>query len=64
MTRCNRTICRDEQYEVDDKEKQCVNIMRFGMGRHCVYWIGHPDFPAGYFGTMKAAKQYAELMYG
>jgi hypothetical protein len=32
-------------------------------GRRCVYWIEHVDFPTGYFGSMKAAKEYANAMY-
>jgi hypothetical protein len=65
---CNKshvvtTLYRRNQEENDKKEKEYVNIMRFGTRGHYVYWIEHVDFPTGYFGSMKAAKDYADLMY-
>jgi hypothetical protein len=59
-----KTLYRRNQEEVDDDEKEYVNIMRFGTGKgHYVYWIQADSSETGYFGGMKAAKKYADLIY-
>jgi hypothetical protein len=38
--------------------------MRFGARGHYVYWIQEMEGgSSGHFGSMKAAKDYADLMY-
>jgi hypothetical protein len=58
-----KTLRRHNQAR-NDQEEEYVHIMRFGTDeRYCVYWIDHVDFPTGYFDSMKAAQEYAEIMY-
>jgi hypothetical protein len=43
---------------------RACNIMRFGARGHYVYWIEEVEGGScGYFGSMKAAKVYADIMY-
>jgi hypothetical protein len=53
-------------YRIGDVEKEySICIMRFATGRRrYVYWIvPYQEDEAGYFGSIKSAEEYADIMY-
>jgi hypothetical protein len=57
-------LYRHGQKDENNERVRACNIMRFGVRGHYVYWIEEAEGGScGYFGSMKAAKDYADLMY-